>query len=295
MKKRSTVDDYQIRVVKAYRLISRMIDRPIDIALLARESAFSLYHFHRIYRGIVGETVTETHRRLRLERAAKGIANTRLSITEIALDAGYETPQAFSRAFKARFKCSPTSYRKKERRNEEFNNLLPRKLGHFSKYMESFKMNVTIEKREKTIVYGMRHVGRYMEVGKVFQEVFQWACTSGLAPQIKCGICIYYDDPSVVPDEKCRADACVELSLPYPEETDKVKRHEIPAGTYACYRHVGSYSKLEEAYAAFCGGWFPANDYEPANSPSFEIYHNDPADTPEDELITDIYIQIADK
>jgi AraC family transcriptional regulator len=295
MKKQSTIEDYQARVTRAYQLISRHIDRPIDIAGLAKEAAFSLYHFHRIYRAMVGETVVETHRRLRLERAAKRIIYTRLSITDIALEAGYETPQAFSRAFKGRFGQTPAGYRKKEHRYEAFIASLPHKLLYFSTHIKEFKMNVDIEKRETTVVFGIRHVGPYQQVGAVFESLWGWACNNGLVTQIKHGICICYDDPLTVPAEQCRADACIEFYPPFPQETGDVKRHEIPAGTYARYRHIGPYHKLADAYEAICAKWIPANGYELAEAPSFEVYQNDPANTPEEQLITDIYLQLIDK
>lgn len=295
MQKVTTFKDYQERVKRAYLLIAGSLEQPVDIALLAKEAAFSFYHFHRIYRAIVGETVVETHRRLRLERAAGRLVYSRFSITRIALEAGYETPQAFTRAFKSRFIYSPSEYRKKGLNHNDFQCGRGQGLLYPPAIMETIKMNITVEQRPSITVFAMRHTGPYPEIAKTFNELWQWVCSEKRESQAKSGLCIYYDDPVVTPAEQCRADTCVELEQPYPEDSERIRRVEIPAGTYARYRHVGSYSMLGQAYEALCGQWLSTSGYEAANAPPFEIYVNNPYDTPEEQLITDIYIQVIDK
>jgi AraC family transcriptional regulator len=63
------------------------LDRPLSLEELASIASFSPYHFHRIFRGIVGESVKEHVRRLRLERAAHRLRFTGQPVTEIAFDA----------------------------------------------------------------------------------------------------------------------------------------------------------------------------------------------------------------
>lgn len=283
-----TQETHRARVRQAYLLIARHLDRPLDLVALAEATAFSRYHFHRIYQSMIGETVADTHRRLRLERAAGRLVRTRLTVTVIALDAGYETPQAFSRAFSQQFGVTPSAYRQKQRTRPEFSDKLP----HPPVTMESIDMNVTIETRPTTTVYGIRHVGPYMQIGPVFQQLGNWIISHNLMTQAKAGYGIYYDDPSVTPDDQCRAAACVELSGQPPAELGQVERITIEAGRYACYRHIGPYTGLEQAYQTLYGQWLPSSGYECADAPCFEIYVNDPQNTPEDQLITDIYVPL---
>jgi len=72
---------------------------------------FSPYHFHRIFAAFTGEPLAAFIRRLRLECAAQRLVHLDASVTEIALDAGYETPAAFTRAFSAHFGVAPSAYR----------------------------------------------------------------------------------------------------------------------------------------------------------------------------------------
>jgi len=71
--------------------IQQHLDETIELDELAHIAHFSPYHFHRIFRGMVGESLMEHVRRLRLERAAHRLKFTDTSVTNIAFDAGYET------------------------------------------------------------------------------------------------------------------------------------------------------------------------------------------------------------
>ncbi|GKX49940.1 AraC family transcriptional regulator [Budvicia aquatica] len=293
MKKPKTEQDYLNRIHKAYGLIARNLDKPLDINFLAKESAFSFYHFHRIYTALTGETVADTHRRLRLDRAAAQVARGSLPITYIAMEAGYETPQSFSKAFKKQFSLSPAQYRK-------VNKSAGYSHPHFIYppiHTEIINVNITIETRQQETVYGIRHNGPYMEIYNAFTQLWDWVIASGLASQARYGLGIYYDDPLCTAPEKCRSDACIQFNHPLANEpTDKnVQAIKLAGGRYAKYRHIGPYSTLHQAYQTFYGQWLPTSGYECADQPPFEIYVNNPHDTPEAELITDIYLPIKDK
>ncbi|AKJ41972.1 AraC family transcriptional regulator [Pragia fontium] len=290
MKKPKTEQDYQKRIRHAYAFIARNLDNPLDIGFLAKESAFSLYHFHRIYTALTGETVADTHRRLRLDRAAAHIARGSLPITHIAMEAGYETPQSFSKAFKTQFSLSPAQYRKAGNNADDSrpNFIYP------PIHTEIINVNITIETRQEETVYGIRHNGPYMEIYQAFNQLWDWTIASGLAPQVRYGLGIYYDDPLGTAPEKCRSDACIQFNQPLESEpSDKqIQPIKLAAGRYAKYRHIGPYSTLHQAYQTFYGQWLPTSGYECADHPAFEIYMNNPHDTPEAELITDIYLPI---
>jgi AraC-like DNA-binding protein len=79
---------------------------------LARRACQSRTQFHRVFRAIVAETPAAMRRRLLLERAAFQLANTESSVTGIALDANYNSLEAFTRAFRKAFHTSPSLYRR---------------------------------------------------------------------------------------------------------------------------------------------------------------------------------------
>lgn len=106
-----TLQDYKRRVLRVLVHIQQHLDDSLPLKELAGLACFSPYHFHRIFRGMVGESVREYVRRLRLERAAGQLRLSSASVTDIALAAGYESPEAFTRSFKASFGTSPSHFR----------------------------------------------------------------------------------------------------------------------------------------------------------------------------------------
>lgn len=151
-------------------------------------------------------------------------------------------------------------------------------------------MKYTIEHIKNLTVYGIEHVGPYMMIGQSFMTLWDWV--SKHQYKFNKGIAIYYDDPHSTLPEKCRSAACIEL-IETPEETDTVRRINILDGSYLCYRHIGPYANLESTYEKLYS-WLPHSEHRIKMAPCFECYLNDPANTPENELITDIYIPIED-
>ena len=84
------------------RIVAFLVAHPLvehrleDLAAMAH---FSPYHFHRIYHSVAGETVSATVRRIRLALATRLLEQGSHSITQVAMEVGYESPQAFTRAF----------------------------------------------------------------------------------------------------------------------------------------------------------------------------------------------------
>ena len=109
--KTSTEQDYRERILRTLVYIQRHLDDHLELEELASVAAFSRFHFHRIFSGLVGESLKEYVRRLRLERAAQALKRTGSSIADLALAAGFETHESFTRAFGAMFDVSPSDYR----------------------------------------------------------------------------------------------------------------------------------------------------------------------------------------
>ena len=99
----------RIRAVQSY--IRRHLTEPLDRTILATLAGFSVPHFHRVFAAHVGESPTAYIRRLRLERAGRKLRMGAIDIGEVALAAGYESHNAFSKAFKHQFGLSPSAFR----------------------------------------------------------------------------------------------------------------------------------------------------------------------------------------
>lgn len=103
--------EYEKAIRRALAYVQRNLDDDLTPTQLARVAGFSQHHFHRIFRTIVGESVMDHVRRLRLERAAFALMGSRESVAGVGLEAGYGAQEAFTRVFLAYFGMPPTAFR----------------------------------------------------------------------------------------------------------------------------------------------------------------------------------------
>ena len=261
-----TRQTYRQRILKVLVHIQNHLDDALCLDDLAGVALFSPYHFHRIFRGMVGESVQAHIRRLRLERAASRLKTTDNSVLHLAFEAGFETHEAFSRAFRAMFGVSPTEFRNQHQPIPS----TPAPSGvHFSPAadVDSFEpfrtgdspVDVKIEKREPLRVAFVRHVGPYQEVGKAWERLCGWAGPRGLFGPNTAMLGVCHDDPDVTPPERIRYDACITAPDGLAAEGD-VGIQEVAGGDYAVTTHHGPYENLAATYAVLCGEWLPSRE-----------------------------------
>ena len=155
-------------------------------------------------------------------------------------------------------------------------------------------MDVRIETREPTPVAFVRHVGPYAECADAWQTLCGWAGPRGLLGPSSQFLGICYDDPKITPEDKIRYDACVCVGDGVSGEGE-VGVQEVVGGAYAVVVHRGPYSGFHETFARFYGEWLPASGFECRDAPCLEIYMNDPNQTPEEELLTEIWVPVEKK
>jgi AraC family transcriptional regulator len=292
----TTHDVYNERILRVLMHLQKNLDQPVDLAELARLAHFSPFHFHHVFRGMVGESIAQHVRRLRLERAAGKLKATDQPVTQIAFDAGYEAHESFTRAFGAMFGCSPSEFRSMhqklaEQRAASSVHYDPEGKVDFRPARTGSKLDVRIERIPARRVAFVRHVGPYEQVGAAWQKLMNWAGSRGLfvPGMLTIGIC--YDDPEITSDRHVRYDACLATSAPF-EPQGEIGAQEIPAAQCAVVMHRGPYEKLGEAYGALFGQWLPSSGREPSDAPAYDLYRNSPFDTAPENLLTDIHLPL---
>ncbi len=291
-----TEQAYRERMLKVLVHIQQHLDEALSIEDLAAVAHFSPFHFHRIFQGMVGESVMAHVRRLRLERAAARLMHSDQPITRIAFEAGYEAHEAFTRAFHTMFGESPTRFREQYQPMpgpEAPSGVHYSPAGGPSDFTASGGsiMEASIKKLDEMKVVFVRHVGPYHEVGPTWEKLCKWAGKKWLIgwKPMMLGVC--HDDPAVTPADKLRYDACLVIKKDVKPEGE-VGIQTIAGGDYAVAIHHGPYEKLGETYAALCGQWIPAQGREIAAAPSFEIYKNNPQTTKPEKLITEVHVPL---
>lgn len=165
-------------------------------------------------------------------------------------------------------------------------------LGFYSfppKSREEVKISeITVKKVEATRVAAINEQGPYEEMGKVLAELYGWLSDKGIQPAGP-PFGIFYDDPSEVAPEKLRYKICFPLSQNI-QGDDRIKIETIPAIEAASIIHKGPYSEVGPAWEKL-SKWIEKEGYQWAGA-GREIYLNDPENTPEDELLTEIQIPV---
>jgi AraC family transcriptional regulator len=109
--KKTTKDEYLQSIYKIIYYIEQNYNDDLTLEELSKIAGFSKYHFHRIFKSIVGENLSDYIRRVRLSSTTMKF-KTNLNITQIAQTSGYETNASFSKAFKNHFGITPKEFSK---------------------------------------------------------------------------------------------------------------------------------------------------------------------------------------
>jgi AraC family transcriptional regulator len=275
--KETTKVEYLRRVQRVQSYIEKHLsDRliPLELSKLAN---LSPHHFHRIFRGITGESILEYVRRLKLERSARRLRTTEQKVIEIALDAGYDSHEGFTRAFRQYFGVSPS----------EFRGQMPISTPAAIAPPDQIEIRAI----DSIAITKIRHTGSYDESGKIFPLLISWAESQGidLSKARVFGLC--FDDPEITPAEYLRFDACIEYEGKN-NESMGVSTDYIPAGRYAVATHIGAYTNILDTYLSLIGGWVPRTDYELCDEPVVEYYLDDPRKTLPEEMRTELWIRL---
>jgi AraC family transcriptional regulator len=318
-----TRDEYVARINRVIDHIESHLEEDLALSSLARVARFSPYHFHRIFRAMVGEPLNRFIQRLRVEKAANQLlANPKKSITEIALDCGFSGSQTFARAFREAFGMSASEWRadskigqtdskigqangkgceeedgslsysgqqntKPERRNA-VKDANPRD----TKKAEKIDVN---ELSEPQVAY-VRHIGPYKGDSQLFSGLFgklmQWAGPRGFlgGPDTQI-LAVYHDNPDVTDESKLRTSVCV--SVPADTQAEgEIGRMSVPGGKYAVARFELMDTEYEAAWNHVMGEWLPQSGYQPDDRPCFERFLNNPEEHPQGKCIVDICVPV---
>jgi len=99
------------RLTEVIRYMAAHSAAPHKLIGLAAMARMSPYHFLRTFRAVTGVTPHQWLLRARLRDAAERLATTRMPVTEVALDVGFDDLSNFTRSFRAEFGASPREYR----------------------------------------------------------------------------------------------------------------------------------------------------------------------------------------
>ena len=271
--------DYLDRVNRAIDHVTANLSAPLRLEDVSRVACFSPFHFHRIFRAIVGETLHDFVKRVRLERAMYLISHTDRSLTDIALSCGFSSSSDFSRQFRQRFGVSPRKFDiegfRRANREQLFDGtpggytltrLPPAKPDAFTVHMRQLPA--------RRVAY--RRIFRPFDPGRVPEATAQlvaWARERDLHRGQWLGY--MWDDPAIVPLERCRYDMGLEIPETVVLNGD-VSEVRLPPMTVAEVSIAGSVDLEVQVLEWLYTTWLPHSGFAPDDQPRFEAFNGEP-------------------
>jgi AraC family transcriptional regulator len=292
---------YTARINRVMDHIDAHLDETLDLATLAAVADFSPFHFHRLFQALTGETLAARVRRRRLEVAAgRLLISPDTTALHIALDVGFNSAEAFTRAFRAYFGVTPSAWRGgafrswAERHCVALSKIRQGDRKAYQAVMDAFlqdrelwppghvprvkgdKMDVEIKTLADTRVAYLRYVGPYggSGIAAAWQRFASWCAQAGLMqPRRRMfGVCL--DDPTITPPEKCRYDCAVEVDATFVAR-DEIGTETVAGGRYACARFSGVAAEVRDVWTKLVAEWLPKSRHQPDDRSALEIYEPD--------------------
>lgn len=261
---------------QAIDYIHKHIDASLSVEAIADHCCFSKFHFSRVFKSVVGESLYAFIKRLKLERAAFLLrtGNRSRTVTDIALETGY-SPSNFATVFRDYFGVSATYYRRhvdvpiKDSYLSVKEHIRSMKEdGHFFEAMQS---KIQIREMESMILEYERFIGNYYDLYDRWLAFCTRAASSFSGGSELSFVGISYDDPLTCDEDRCLYDMCVRVEKPLTPS-----HLRIDGGLHACYLYTGSQLNLSKAYNEIFALWLPYSRYQLDNKPFLEIYDSGP-------------------
>ncbi|MCG8697075.1 MAG: GyrI-like domain-containing protein, partial [Bacteroidales bacterium] len=245
----------------------------------------SEYHFHRIFKAYIGESIGSYISRLRLENAAQKLQTTNQTLTEIAEKTGYQSQYSLSKAFKKHFGVTPSAFRNIQ--------------SYFSSQIAKPKHEPIelhpqiIEVQKKNLVY-IRIIAKYgeeLDYDTAWRKLWKYAKQNELVNDDNEFIGLAFDDPIITKSEQCRFYACISTGKAI-KPSGEFGSYTIEPGKYAVFTLKGSYSGLSRLYHSIYYDWLSNSNERIRNSMPFEKYLNNPDKVKETDLLTEVWLPI---
>lgn len=272
----SVLNEYSNRIHHVLHYIRMNLRQPLTLEELAEVASFSPYHFHRIFKCIVGESPGEYTRKMRVEKAASLLmSKPRMSMTEIALECGFSGSSQFAKAFKAVKGVNATLFRSRHVYAETWGDGLPSHPDQahreaydvqlvtrgpivavgtmiWTSYTEDAEKQTILKQMSDFYYYGLRRIQHRNKPGHLGITAFPPGYSGG-ADLFQWYAVAEVSEADPVPDGM--------VSVTYPSHT------------YAVIVHKGPTATIGETYHYFFESWLPTSGY--AISDSYWIHYYD--------------------
>ena len=259
---------------KAIDYMEENLLEPIGIDEIAKQASVSAFHFQRIFAVLTDSSIAEYIRRRRLTLAAEELSRTDHKIIDVAFKYGYETPEAFTKAFRRQHGMAPSQAREGSGNFTMYQRLViqvnlkgadPMKV----RMVERDGFQIAGVKREFSMLNGENLAG----IPKMWDEMngngtddLLFGLNNGEIKGV-LGVCV--DKSS---DKEQLMDYWIAAEYEG-EAPDGLLTSSIPASKWAVFEVVGPMpNAMQDMWKRIYEEWFPSSGYSIASTPALEVY-----------------------
>jgi len=265
----------------------------IDYSQMARIAGCSEYHFRRMFSFLAGMSLAEYIRCRKLSRAGELLQTSNSKIIDLAFQLGYESPEAFSKAFQAMHGVLPSQAKKPNTMLKMFAPLsfqLTIKGGNTMNYriVEKDAFNIVGFKKRITLQFeGVNSQMNDLTVNLTPEVITELKAMSDIEPAGIVNVSANFTDRTVEGTELDQYIGVVTTK----DSADQYDVLPVAASTWAVFEVVGPFPKaLQDTWANIYAQWFPSSGYELTEGP--EMLWNESPDTSKTDYRSEIWIPV---
>jgi len=270
---------YLEQVQRGIDYVEQHLDHDISLNQIARAAGISQWHFQRIFKALTNETLKTYIRARRFANSLEKLMASDERIIDIALQAGFESQESFTRAFKQAFNMTPNEYRKLGK-----NKLFLKKIRIDADYLAHINQNVSLQpeiyRQGVMTLVGLRT--RFYSVDSDKNNIASklpplWAQFVQRLQEIPHrvpGMCYGLVQQTAADSDLLEyyAAVAVERVSDLPEGMASI---ELPATQYARFTHRGLPAQLDTTVNYVYSSWLLQSSYRHSGGPDLEFYGDD--------------------
>ncbi|MCT4632410.1 MAG: AraC family transcriptional regulator [Firmicutes bacterium] len=281
--------DWIKAVSKSIDFIEDNLTEDISIKDIAKIACISPFYYQRMFSVLTNMSVHSYIRNRRLTLAAMELQNTDIKIIDLAMKYGYDSPEAFSRAFKKAHGVNPSVLRKENTAIKAF-----MKLTIQVTLKGELPMKYSIETKPAFSFYGMTRTvstideANFRDIPLFWQETMNdgtfMKMIEATGTEKSIGACMPMD-----PDKDTEFDYVIGGFCD--KEIGDYDNYNVPEHKWAVFQVNGPVMKvLQDTWRRIFAEWFPQTGYKHAAEPELEVYF--PGDVNSEDYYMEIWIPI---
>ncbi len=258
-------------IQRAIEYIEENIIEELSMEEISKTANASAFHFQRIFALLTDMTISDYIRKRRLTLAAYELINTAEKVIDLSFKYGYETPEAFTKAFRKQHHMTPSEARKGKGKINSYNRLA---IQVSLRGVEP--MNYRIVEKDSFSIVGVKKTYNHKQEENIkgiptfWNEVHEDG-TNDLLFELNTGdikgvlgICV--EDNSELMDYW--------IATEYNgEKVESLSSLTIPTSKWAVFEVKGAMpDAMRNVWKSIFSEWLPSNSYKHAGSPELEVY-----------------------